>query len=181
MRKTTMEDIAEAAHMRAASIYYYFKNKEEVFSSALRTIGGQYLSRVRTAVEAAHSGKEQMQVYMKKRLAAESEMGSNFDTTSEVVIELMPLVREATTELMASDTELIVQILHHGIDDGSFEIDDVEQTAVVLQAALMGVGLSCRTGDFDEEVVFPKLCELLLQGLLKHASTEVEEREEGSG
>ena len=169
MRKTTMEDIADAAHMRAASLYYYFKSKEEVFSAALRELGNSYLSASRRAVEAVESGREKFTVYLEKRQQAEAEMGANFDVTSEVVIELMPLVREATTELLASDRELITEILHKGIDDGSFELDDVESMVVTLQASFMGTNALCKTGDFEADVVLPTRRDVFIRGLLKRS------------
>ncbi|MFW6389223.1 MAG: TetR/AcrR family transcriptional regulator, partial [Marinilabiliaceae bacterium] len=34
-RKTTMEDIAQALRKGKSSLYYYFKNKEEIFQAVI--------------------------------------------------------------------------------------------------------------------------------------------------
>ncbi len=168
MKKTTMEDIAEAAHMRAASLYYYFKGKEEVFSAAIRALGETSLAQVRAEVQAADSGERKLIAYMKTRQAVETQANSNFDLSSEIITELMPLVQEAATEILESDLEFIAQILEQGVDDGSFMIDGVMRTASALQACFMGTNFACKTYDnFDDQIVFPTLFELLLHGLVR--------------
>jgi AcrR family transcriptional regulator len=170
LRKTTMEDIAEAAHMRAASLYYYFRTKEEVLSAALSSMGEAFLNEIRTAVETVDSGAEKLEAYLNTRQAIHARMNTAFDFTTEVALEVMPVVHETMEDIVRSDHRLAVEILEHSIDDGTLETKDVEHAAATIQACLLGTQLACQIHDFDAQIVSPTLVELLLRGLISRTT-----------
>ena len=51
--KTTMEDIATSCGLKKTSLYYYFRDKEEVFAEIMRAHGERRLAVARQAAEQA--------------------------------------------------------------------------------------------------------------------------------
>lgn len=175
LRKTTMEDIAEAAHMRAASLYYYFRTKEEVLGAALNSMGEAFLSELRTAVQDVDRGAEKLEAYLNTRQAIHARMNTTFDFTTAVAIEVMPIVHETMEDIVRSDHQLVVDILEHGINDGTLETSDVEHSAATIQACLIGTQLACQIHDFDAQIVSPTLVSLLLRGMIRRTPLEADE------
>lgn len=175
LRKTTMEDIAEASRMRAASLYYYFRTKEEVLGAALNAMGESFLSELRAAVQGVDSGAEKLEAYLNTRQAIHARMNTSFDFTTEVAIEVMPVVHETMEDIVKADHQLAVDILEHGIDDGTLETKDVEHSAATIQACLIGTQLACQIHDINAQIVSPTLVELLLRGLIRRTPRESDE------
>ena len=68
-KKTTMEDIANALRKGKSSLYYYFKNKEEIFQAVLELEEFILFSRLKEIVASDIKPKEKLSVYVNTRMA----------------------------------------------------------------------------------------------------------------
>jgi len=58
LTKTTIDDIAKAAGVGKSSIYYYFKNKEDIFRAVIESQVQMVGDRIKNAIDAAKTPKD---------------------------------------------------------------------------------------------------------------------------
>ena len=67
-KKTTMEDIAMALRKGKSSLYYYFKNKEEIFQAVIELESELLYSRLKEVVAGNSAAPEKLRAYVKVRM-----------------------------------------------------------------------------------------------------------------
>lgn len=66
--KTTLEDIGKKLGLNKSSLYYYFKNKEEIFTAVIVRQAESIVEDLQKEFSSRDQPEEKIQVYMKKRL-----------------------------------------------------------------------------------------------------------------
>lgn len=66
--KTTLDDIGQAVKLNKASLYYYFKNKEEIFTAVILDESGRFVASLQEKVEAIAGPEERIVTYLLERL-----------------------------------------------------------------------------------------------------------------
>jgi AcrR family transcriptional regulator len=61
--KTTMEDIARALNKGKSTLYYYYKNKEEIFEAVVSNEIRDVFQEIRSSVENVSSAEEKLRIY----------------------------------------------------------------------------------------------------------------------
>ncbi len=98
-RKTTMNDIAEAADLTRQTVYVGFGNKDNVLAEMVRFLGRQRLSQVAVAWDYAPTLTEKLQAYARiVVLDANDELGG-YDDPSELVSDYNEAGRAAYLEV----------------------------------------------------------------------------------
>ena len=124
--KTTMEDIAQEAELSPGTLYLYFKNKEELYSSLSLRILQYLLIRVEHVSEEQESGPDEKLKHLTEAMYDVYE----FDPliiinmfhlqSSETLKNLSPQLMEEIKELSRKSLGLIAQIFQDGVDQGLF-------------------------------------------------------------
>jgi AcrR family transcriptional regulator len=139
LEKTTVEDIAQKAGLKPASVYYYFSSKEEVFAAVIRHYAEAFDARVRRAVGEAATAEAKLAAFLLTRF-------SYLDLVAQVAkpaaVEAYPAADEVVREFRGRERALVEQIFALGVERGEFEIADVPRLAAGLSAALAAVDRS---------------------------------------
>jgi AcrR family transcriptional regulator len=61
--KVTMDDVANASGRSRTSLYYYYKNRDEIFQAVMETVASQVADEIRLAVTAAPTLKDKIQAF----------------------------------------------------------------------------------------------------------------------
>lgn len=64
LKKTTMEDIAKAAGKSKSTLYYYFKDKEEIFDRVINLEIDEFFQTVKTAVDNQADATSMLKIYI---------------------------------------------------------------------------------------------------------------------
>ena len=83
IQKTTMDEIARAARMGKATLYYYFKSKEEVFAAVIRREAEMIRDKVIEAMGNANNAEEKLRLFILIRMEHLDEMRNYFSTWSK--------------------------------------------------------------------------------------------------
>ncbi|PZP45764.1 MAG: TetR/AcrR family transcriptional regulator [Pseudopedobacter saltans] len=75
----TMADIATATQMGRSSLYYYFKNKEEVFFAIAEDEFSHILAKAKTKIKSNHSFYENFLAFNKERLNLLKNLSKVYD------------------------------------------------------------------------------------------------------
>jgi AcrR family transcriptional regulator len=141
----TMEDVAEAAELSKATLYLYFKNKEELYAAIL-VRGSEVLhARFKEAVETHETGLEQTEAIGRAYIAFHHEHRDYFDAMMYFDskgaqpcddCEYAQKCEEYRDRIMA----LVATAVGNGVKDGTIRSDiDPVKTAVLLWAQSSGV------------------------------------------
>ncbi len=64
MNKPTMQDVAKAAGKGKSTLYYYFKNKEEIFDAVIKVEMNEFFLQVKSAVDREDDFEAKLKTYL---------------------------------------------------------------------------------------------------------------------
>jgi AcrR family transcriptional regulator len=156
--KTTLDDIARRAGMAKTSLYYYFKDKNEIIREIIRNDHDQLLEIMKNAIDAAETAEEKMFALSEARyrFIANRALRAN----KEIVNEFRSLAGVFQTEkdnYLQSHRDLIERILRHGIEKGEIRpLEDLELVSLIMVASMFGC---------DQTFAFYDQRERILEGI----------------
>jgi len=157
LKKTTMDEIAAASGKAKSTLYYYFKNKDEVFDAVLISELHHLRALVKIEVEQASSLNEKLKAYFQ-----------TFHRETMDKINLFRILKqELKSEFEKSDrfhkvivyeTDFIANLISDGYDTGEFrgiDKNDIPWFSEILMVAFIGIVRYTieREGVFDENKI----------------------------
>ena len=161
IQKTTLDDIARRAGMAKTSLYYYFKEKDEIIRAIIKNDMEDLLASMRLAVEIGNTSEDKLWGLIEARYHYIATASSR--ATKEVIQEfknLSGIYAKVIEYYQKAQEELIQDIFLQGIARGELKpVEDVELLALIIFSAMIGIDW---TFTFDEQR------ERILEGLKQH-------------
>ncbi len=167
--KTTVDEIARQAQVGKGTIYFYFRNKEEI----LEEIMDREMTRGFAAIGQAMTEEPSIQGKLRKALAVCFEYFHNNEMISKVMAMdqglVMSLVTEKNREFQKFSISWIRTLLEQGRNEGVFRDMDYKKVGYILDSMIRSFHY---LHYFDLELYEPgelpeTLFELFSRGLLK--------------
>ena len=141
LKKTTMDDIAEACGKAKSTLYHYFKNKDEIFDEVIHVELTALRHLVKEKVDTQKTISDKMATYF---LEFHKEIANKVNLNSGVRNELKNEKKslELFRRTMAFETGFITRILEEGYDTGEFtevQPEDISWFAESSLAAFFGI------------------------------------------
>lgn len=137
--KTTVDEIARAAHKAKGSVYYHFKSKEELFQGVIdkefQILRGELIK----AIDSGKNAKEKLTNYITVRMKTLNELINFYDALKNDYLNYLNFIGEIRERYDNEETILIKSILTGGVNNNEFEINNVEITAPAILTALKGL------------------------------------------
>lgn len=172
--KTTMNDIAKEAGYSKANMYFYFKNKEEVFLDLLK--------------DEMKKRRGMLQGILQMKVAPESKIGQFIENSFRYVNEHIDLIRILHSEQnklsqlgkkekfrkdllndQFATINILAKIINEGIESGEYRKTDSREVAMLLMgmvgAAIMYWFHNNKEVDLDKYRM--RILEVLLTGISK--------------
>jgi AcrR family transcriptional regulator len=166
--KTTVDEISQAMHMGKSSLYYYFKNKEEIFKAVIEKEVDILSERVRKAVEEAPTPQEKLKVFGIQRMKARTELANAYSALKDEYLNHYSFVQDVRRDVEARELEYVKKILLEGREKGIFSFDDAGATARGIATAFKGLeyewALQGDDGEFGKDI--DPLLAVLLHGIM---------------
>ncbi len=139
--KTTVDEIAAAAHIAKSTLYHHFASKEDIFRGVIEREGEDLARRIHFAVEAAGSPKEKLQAYVVTRMSRLRELTNFYSALREEYLEHYPFIESVRNTDFEDEMTMFQEILSEGVKEGAFNLrdGDVELTALAVITALKGL------------------------------------------
>lgn len=169
-KKTTMEDIALELHKGKSSLYYYFKNKEDIFQAVIDWEQGVLLKKLHEVVESDKEPKDKLNDYVLTRMKTISELENYFKALTDERFGGVEFVKNVKESSEREEVEMIKSILDDGIADESFQIKNTLMGAMAIALSLKGVELPMfqATNKFEDVVEHVhNVMNILFFGLIK--------------
>ncbi len=166
---TTMDDIVAASGMSKGSLYWHFKNKQDVLVSAVKWYFDQLAENLFPMIENIPSIVERLKMI----LSAFSQVMDSDDSIFRVFLDFYaqtrsdPEVERLARELILPYIDLIAVQIQQGVDEGELRPVNARHIAVSLMAAFDGLFLyhMMLGDDFEWGKIGQELGTIILDGL----------------
>ena len=131
---TTLDEVATKMGVTKAALYYYFRNKEAIIRAIMR----KSLDRMNKAISLSKS-KLSPKDKLHKFIAYLVEFNADGAELTKILFEqthaLPKRTRDSIKRKKKEVDKALQNILHEGVEDGSFAIDDVK----IVSYAILGL------------------------------------------
>ncbi|GAA5219916.1 TetR/AcrR family transcriptional regulator [Membranihabitans marinus] len=175
INKVTMKDIAQAAGKGKSTLYYYFKNKEEILDAVIEDEMHQFYSSSEKAVQNETGFENKLRTYINTKVKTIEIKLKNYAFLIEVDHHYFDFRNYFTrASLLFNDREkvLIESILKCGVQTGKIDPDKVHgkdgfEMAEILLIAIRGLEMEVFLKKKIEniETKTDMMIEILLNGL----------------
>ena len=169
-RKTTMDDIALALGKGKSSIYYYFRNKEEIFQAVLEQEVILLKSKLQKAVNGKKHHKGKLKAYIITRMQGIESMLNFYNAVKNEYLAQFEFIERIRYRYDQEEIANIQGILEEGIEKGVFRIDDTFLASIAIVTSMKGFEIPLYIKRKEGQELEPrvdKLLKMLFNGILK--------------
>lgn len=139
LKKTTVDDIAAEARIGKATIYYYFKSKQEIFKTVVERELAILKDAIREAISKEDSPQEKLQAFIFTRISHMQKLVNLYRVTKDIVTELLPDLEKIRESHFREEIDIIKEILTEGVKKKIFRVKRIQLTALAMVSALKGL------------------------------------------
>ena len=132
LEKTTLEDIAKAVGLNKTSLYYYYKNKEDIFIEVALKEGEDFISSLQAATLKKKDIEDRISFYLESRLNYYTNVLNMNRVSTETLDKILPRFFELYDALMVHEKHFLTQLLMDATRKGLIALSYPERTASVL-------------------------------------------------
>ena len=130
--KTSVDDISQAVGMRKSSLYYYFKNKEDIFMCSFRDDWESKFRLFETEANKENSPFKKILAYITQSLNYYEKVVIEHKIPVKALIETRNLYRSFVNKINRGGISFYVSAINEGINNGDFKDCEVEKVAEAL-------------------------------------------------
>ncbi|MFA1819819.1 TetR/AcrR family transcriptional regulator [Virgibacillus oceani] len=167
---TSMEDIRELSKISKGSIYYHFKNKEELFlytvkksQEVWKAMWEEHAKKVETSTE---------KLYLLAKYYASDMQKTLSHTVPEYMAteNLDKMMQGKILDLIKPEYEVFYKIIEEGIRNKEFKSNQSpDDLAYILYSTLTGLSITQFVGYSDQQflILYQSAIDIFLKGILK--------------
>ncbi len=141
-RKATMADIARKLKITRSALYYYYRNKEEIFIEVVRHELRLYADELTGAIDEAESPEEKLIVFASTSISLRKKFVTMYKLTFEDMLEHYDISSAIKNGVLTLHSSSIAGILR--ADRCLTGIADIDGVAQLLSMSLRGVVFGSR-------------------------------------
>jgi len=128
--KTTLDDIAREVGLNKASLYYYYKNKEDIFLEITTEATRQFLENLKTSTLAVEGGIEaQVRHFLLERAAYYLKLIAEVHISEEALRQVEHLFWAQIKDVDAQERAFLAELLERAIADKKMRQTDPARLA----------------------------------------------------
>jgi TetR/AcrR family transcriptional repressor of mexJK operon len=139
MAKTTMSEIAKDLNFSKALLYYYFPDKNSLYSAVFEYVIDKMIEDIEDVIAKGGDFEAIMMYSIDMRVKIINQYYNLFEYTMKMVKELPDELEQVFKESYLREVEIIEKILKIGIDAGEIQVEDINETARILLYSLFGM------------------------------------------
>ncbi len=175
--KTTLDDIGEMSGMNKVSLYYYFKNKEAIFTEVINREADEFGESIKKKVEAAGGCREKIITWIKEGFKYNGRTSILNQLSTGTLIKLTPFLEDLMESSQKKGAEYFASILEDSLEHNEIIECDVNKVAVTIQNVIYSMKNEAynrtknslnRALDFDgmvKDIIYA--VSLILDGIIK--------------
>lgn len=137
-KKTTLEDIALLLNRGKSGIYYYFKNKDEVFQAVVVKESEIFKQKMNSLLSEKLDFAESIEVYIKNRIDTFQQLGNFYGTLKTDAFDHLQFINYNRNVFDNAEMEVLINFLNRFISKDLSLINDTEKLAYTIMNILKG-------------------------------------------
>ncbi len=169
-KKTTMDDIAGTMRKGKSSLYYYFKNKEDIFTAVIMLESNILHETLKEIIDSDLSATEKLKKYIFKRIETITQLQNYQNVLKEGIYGGYEFLEGFNDDSENVDCELLESILEEGVRAEEFDIKNIRWSAIAISTSLRGLEIPIFRGSLDFENIEEQLenvVKVLFYGITK--------------
>lgn len=122
--KTTLDDIGQLAGLNKASLYYYFKNKEEIFIAVVLSETQAFISDLKAKTQAFSDVRKQVKFFLSERIRRYGEVIHLTKLSVDHRQKLEPMFEQVYEETKAKEVAFLTELLKKGVAENVFSFPE---------------------------------------------------------
>jgi len=139
LKKTSVDDIATEARIGKATIYYYFKSKQEIFKTVVNRELTILKNAIKEAISKENSPQGKLRAFILTKISRTHELVNLYRVTKDAVTELLPDLEKIRESHFREELNIIKEILSEGVRKGKFKVKRIEFTSLAMVSVLKGL------------------------------------------
>ncbi len=145
-KKTTMEDIAREARIAKATLYHYFKSKEDILREIIKREGEILRKRLLKVVEKARTAEEKIRNYAITRFRFLRKLALYYKSLRDEYYSHFNFIERERKNFDEFEISTLQKILDEGVKNKEFEVPDTRLYAFLLLQSMKGLEYPIATG-----------------------------------
>lgn len=129
LEKTTLDDIAKSVGLNKASLYYYYKNKEDIFLEVAIAEGRQFIQQLQENTIQKKGVENRIQYYMLERMQYYMLVLNRNKVTIDTLKKILPHFFELYDQVMQQEILFIQSLLTEGVKKNEISRTDTKRLA----------------------------------------------------
>lgn len=109
--KTTLDDIGKSANLNKATLYYYFKNKEEIFMEVVLQESTRFITELQAKTALIIDFEDKICSYLIERLRFYKQVVNLHQLSIVLLRQIQPIFDELYNNVLQTEIQFIKQIL----------------------------------------------------------------------
>ena len=130
--KTTMDDIAGLVGLNKASLYYYYKNKEAIFTEVVVQEARQFINALQAKIRTVAGCRNRILTYLTERLHYYQQVVNLHNLSIDTLNRVQPTFKALYESILEREIAFMVQMLEQGIQAGEIRTCPTGQLAYAI-------------------------------------------------
>jgi AcrR family transcriptional regulator len=139
--KTTIEDIAKAAGKGKSSLYYYYKDKEEIFTGVISREVSAMFSVINEQIEKCPTAEGKLRVYVETYLHEMEKASNVYNIVCGEMLGNVSLLKRLSEKFDAMAADIIRKIIEMGVKNKEFFLPKKIDTTIISFFILNSIGI----------------------------------------
>ncbi len=140
--KTTLDDIGKLVGLNKASLYYYYRNKESIYSEVIQLEADRFIDSIKSQLSKKNGSREKVIHYLTERFRYFSHTIALHRLSEEVTVKFQEMFTGLIRMFRVKETAVIDEILKKAIETGEIRKCDTERVAENLINVAEGIKIS---------------------------------------
>ncbi|HEX3767349.1 MAG TPA: TetR/AcrR family transcriptional regulator [Puia sp.] len=115
LEKTTLDDIAKEVGLNKASLYYYYKNKEDIFLEVAIREGQDFLADLMAKTLVKKNTEERVGFYLRERINYYKNILNMNRVSPETLHKMLPRFFELFDSIMKEEVQFLSKIIRDAV------------------------------------------------------------------
>ncbi len=168
--KTTMDEIARKIHKAKGVLYYYFKNKEDLYTEVVRSELNNVKEELKKIVNSNDDPVTTFENYIKKRFELLNNAKNYHETLHADFRERYTFVEEVRSDFDSFERTQLKKIISEGKNSGYFRISNLDRTIeiVIIMLKSVEIPLFLQNKYNEYKNIIDEMISLIFNGLKKN-------------
>jgi TetR/AcrR family transcriptional regulator, biofilm operon repressor len=132
LEKTTLDDIAKTIGLNKASLYYYYKNKEDIFLEVALSEGKNFIAILQQKALLKKGTESRVQFYLQERVQYYMHVLNKNKVTTDTLHKILPRFFELYEDMMKEEIKFLTGLIKEGIKAGDMIKTDADKLSSSL-------------------------------------------------